>query len=1194
MDKHEYKIRLEEINTLISEGEFTEAVKIADTIDWNRVKSVVTLCRISDLYKINRRFQESKDILLRAYERNPEGRTIIYSLCELSIKMGETIQAFEYSKKFAQLAPNDPRKYILKYKMYEAEDVSLEERIAVLEEFKKRDYRERWGYELAYLYHRMGLETKCVEECDELFCWFGEGKYVLKALELKLLHQPLTDGQQKRYLQMKQESGFSEIQDENTYSGREAETEDEEQEEVSSIEEVKSDPVNIQPMNLHVVQAGLEERLDEIVDMEDIPVNEVLHAEACPNSHTKSMYEPLYQPVPEDAAGYSSQSRSAEMPGYGIEYGMPFTEQPAYPEQGSDVPTEPEGMPVQPAYGTGYGMQSTDMQGYPIQGSMVSDWSAPMPQIPVTEEDQIEWKADHRIVSMQNEPIPFVPKQSPVLETYRSEQVFFHDTLENTPYQNTLSESSWQENPVLEHTTWEQVPEDQYLSDHYLSEHHFMEQVPVEPQNFPIYQMEAYRTENYNLESPGFKEDFNRIGYADAMQDSGMIENPGVMQASGMIENPGVMQEVSSKDQEIQQESAPGAVESDLMLQQTKEIRLPEGQSLLQLLESQKQVSGDQASQNQNMQNHMETASGPIQKKVSSISGFEEMLSQGSDGQISMVIPERGAIEKQITGQMNIADALAEWEKFRKETSEKRMQNITRHVEKHTGNMLAEFDAAVNSGLLAKLKETEKQVESHIPEKTGETPGETACEPEKMQVPEVTQKPESIREVKAAQEPEPIHEPMAAQEPEPIREPMAAQEPESIREPMAVQESEKTREQEELLNFEDVKIEDLEDLINDFKKCMENTASESSKLEGSTADRPQTDHQFGESASVIKEAIKEAVLETVQEEFEKKESGEIPAGEVLPKETLQRETSERETFEREYLAAETPEKETFENKDLEKEDSLAVSGQTSEQGSVESADRILAGRTFTEEEKELFGDLLEHKRMRMQILHAVENMHRASYTGNVVITGEDMETAVELAANLVRILQRTDKNFVGRTAKIAGSVLNKNDVEAVLDQLSDGAMIVQNIGNLTQEAADQLSEVLMQENRGLFLVIIDEKEEIDALFQDCPDLERSFESRIDLKVRELGDDDLVEYAREYAMKKEFSIDDMGVLALYDRIGNMQTIDHKVTVEEVEDMVDDAIYFASKKNLKHFFDILLGKRYDKEDMIILKEKDFTHY
>ena len=199
MDKFEYKIKADEIKELIAQREYEQAAEIADSIDWRRVKSVMMLCTVSDLYKMCRRYEDSRDLLLLAYDRHPGGRTIVYSLCELSIKMEEFVQAIEYYKEYVEIAPRDTGRYILQYKLYEAQDVSLEERIAVLEELKKKEYREKWAYELAYLYHRVGLATKCVEECDELFLWFGDGKYVIKALELKKLHAPLSADQQYKY-----------------------------------------------------------------------------------------------------------------------------------------------------------------------------------------------------------------------------------------------------------------------------------------------------------------------------------------------------------------------------------------------------------------------------------------------------------------------------------------------------------------------------------------------------------------------------------------------------------------------------------------------------------------------------------------------------------------------------------------------------------------------------------------------------------------------------------------------------------------------------------------------------------------------------------------------------------------------------------------------------------------------------------
>lgn len=232
LDKYEYKIRAEEIKTLISQKKYVDAAKVADTIDWTRVKSVMMLCTVSDLYKVNRRFEDAKLLLEMANERHPAGRMIIYSLCDLSIKMGEVVQAVEYYKDFTQIAPNDSGRYVLQYKLYEAQDVGLEERIAVLEELKKRDYREKWAYELAYLYHRVGLATKCVEECDELILWFGEGKYVMKAMELKMLHQPLSPAQQQKYeAYMMRKQGLrvpepEEKQDKNSEGWKKAEEDD--------------------------------------------------------------------------------------------------------------------------------------------------------------------------------------------------------------------------------------------------------------------------------------------------------------------------------------------------------------------------------------------------------------------------------------------------------------------------------------------------------------------------------------------------------------------------------------------------------------------------------------------------------------------------------------------------------------------------------------------------------------------------------------------------------------------------------------------------------------------------------------------------------------------------------------------------------------------------------------------------------
>lgn len=199
MDKYEYRVKAEQIRKLVEQEDYATAVKIANNIDWNRVKSVPMLCLIGEIYEKAGMLEESRDVMLIAYDRHPYGKMIIYSLAELSIKLQEFVDAVEYYKEFVQVAPRDTGRYILQYKLYAAQGVGVEERIQVLEEYKKHEHVEKWSFELAYLYHLAGRIRECVEECDELILWFSEGEYVEKAMELKMIHQPLTAEQQIKY-----------------------------------------------------------------------------------------------------------------------------------------------------------------------------------------------------------------------------------------------------------------------------------------------------------------------------------------------------------------------------------------------------------------------------------------------------------------------------------------------------------------------------------------------------------------------------------------------------------------------------------------------------------------------------------------------------------------------------------------------------------------------------------------------------------------------------------------------------------------------------------------------------------------------------------------------------------------------------------------------------------------------------------
>ncbi len=215
MDKYEYKLKLDEIKNLLAKKQYTEAAEIADSINWRKVRNVNALMKAGDIYAQIGRYDEAKEILLMAYDRSPIGRMIIYKLAEIAIKTKEFDEAQEYYDEFVEIAPHDNLKYILRYEMNKAKGAGLDVLIQILEELKEQEYTEKWAFELAYLYHQAGRSEECINACDELILWFGDGPYVEKALELKMLYQPLNRAQEDKYRQFKQrKDGIVEVRPE--------------------------------------------------------------------------------------------------------------------------------------------------------------------------------------------------------------------------------------------------------------------------------------------------------------------------------------------------------------------------------------------------------------------------------------------------------------------------------------------------------------------------------------------------------------------------------------------------------------------------------------------------------------------------------------------------------------------------------------------------------------------------------------------------------------------------------------------------------------------------------------------------------------------------------------------------------------------------------------------------------------------
>lgn len=890
MDKYEYKLRSDEIVKLIEEEKYAEAVSIADTIDWRRVKSITMLLKVAALYRVNRRNEDSKTVLQLAYDRYPTNRSVVYSLCEVSIELDDVVAAIEYYKEFVKLAPRDNGVFTLRYRILEAQEASLEERIELLEELKKRDYQEEWAYELAYLYHRVGLATKCVEECDDLILWFGDGPYVMKAMELKMLHAPLTPIQQKKY--------------------------------------------------------------------------DMVQAQQSEGSYTEDNYA---------EEGEYPQDNYTEESGY---------TQEIYTREDNEAQDN-------------YGSTGSVGSAYHDTGSI--DMS------------------QYNTINLQK-----VVAES-MKELFPDDgDIFAEEKAEISQPESIIQEETKAETSV------EEIQE-------------------TEPENVLVHTSRVAQM-------------LTGVSEVQPEPNTGAISKVFV---------PGDDARVIKQDTDIE------------TLRDTTEESVQEEHTRLE----------------QNGENVYEEPPVPEQSVT------EQPVPEQS-------APEQSSAEEEVfqpmTGQMNLDEVLVEWERMKQEKAREQKEEVRKLVLQQTGKIFENFDNSIKSGILGELEEEDSIVKEPVIQTQA-----ILEETDDSEVEELTEIEETTETEGLSQETAELNE--IQTELEEIEE---ATEPESDH--AAEECAQEVSEQEEI-------PEDTEEEVYDQEEYIEDELMEEEGVIEDTQDESQP------------------ILETQEIHMNTEEIGNLPDKII--------EATDKET------------------KGVKKEEL----------------------REFTPEEQELFENFAVTKKIRKQIIFALDKMSLAAYTGNVIITGEAGLGTVRMAKNLIREYQAMDANFSGKVAKITGEKLNMRNLSEVFAKLGNGAIIIEKANGLTQDKLYEMSNLLNQDNLGLIVIMEDTRKEITHLLEKQAMIADYFNIRIDLM--EMDNNALVAYAKNYALALEYSIDELGTLALYTRIANSQSGNHVVTKDEVRDIIDEAIWKSKKFNFKNFVDVLFAKRYDREDMIVLRERDF---
>lgn len=862
MDKYEYKLKLDQMKTLTAENNYKEAAEIADTINWHKIKNVNALIKAGEIYEKVGRYEESRDILLMAYDRSPIGRMIIYRLAEIAIKMGNFAEAKDYYDEFVEIAPHDSLKYVLRYEISKAQGADYGTLIAVLEELKEQEYSEEWAFELACLYHKAGMSEKCIEACDELILWFGDGPYVERALELKMLYQPLTRQQEEKYRQFRQrKDGVVEVTPE---------------------EELESGEI----------------------------VNETLQI-------------PNVKLSPER---FNTQNLQEE-----------------------------------------------------LQKSMLQ-----------------------------------------IMEATEKEEVA--DSMDNIK-------------KLVEEIPYLQIPN---------------EEIPLEQ----------------TAELPHIE--------TDAEIDDSLKTN------------------------------------------------------------------------------------------------FKELLAEDGDGQMSLLVPERGMIESQITGQISIDEVLAEWEKTKRaaevalqEAEQRKLESAKARALQEAGDImqrLADVIPKLDSGLTPKDLLEEQYL------------GGRPIEDDKAA--EMVANMNQILQ----QEIDRLSTENAAMD-----EQLAAAEAERMEEPEEEQQIPDAEYAADLLEepdtFAEAELPEEAGMNDELEMPMEENTPVS--IEGDMSELLAA----GVQELLAEENLQEEAAGTWEAELE----AEIASAEAQLAMQAAAAMEPREPEVQEVTEPKEPEHTDI--MDVE----AALLAEMAKGMQSEVSEDVHSIKKLSKEQKEIFTYFVPIKGMEQQLCQALTgaagrlSSGRTASTGNMIIQGGKGSGKTVLATSVIKALQKETGKPNGRIGKIEASVLNKKDVTVLLEKVSGGCLIIERVGDISKETAQKLATLLERDTSGVFVIIEDTRRGVEKALSKDVNFAARFSEKITIPI--FTSDELVEFAKSYAKELGYTIDEMGVLALYNSISNIQKLDQATTLTEVKDIVDEAIAHAERGGLKKAFSIIASQRYDEDDYVILREKDF---
>ena len=1153
MDKAEYRIKLEQINSLAEAGDFKGAAAVVDTIDWRHVKSVRTLCMVGEIYEANKRYEDSKRVLQYAYKRSSISKTVLYRLAEINIRTGDYDEAKRYYHEFEQLSPHDTSRYILKYKLLKAEEAALDDQIAVLKEYKEREYTERWAYELAKLYMKNGQKQKCIEECDEMILWFAEGKYVTRAMELKMKLRSLSDSQKKkyneRYAAEEKESAEEAIMEESmTADERISKAADlaVDEEEAAAQEADKGRKISAAEM-IHKMDIAADETVSSALSddrtapkpvkvPEEVEPVRVIEETAATEAAEEKAWEAMksaQQTVENEAVATAEETEEAaeEIAAFAEETAESVGEAAATAEEAVEAADEPAGAAEE-------AVEAAD------ESAGAEEQTAESVDEVVAEAADEPARAAEEAVEVANEPAKAA-----------------EETVEAADKPVGAAEE------VVGAAAGASAAKAAALA------REFAAQAGEDAAEEAAWKAQAERTSGIAERKISAVQETEGAALADAEEEA-------AWKAAVAREATQVAAETADGTDKIAEKAAKAATTTAAEVSETEKTAEEAAAEAAETEKAAEEAAAEAAETEKAAEEAAmtaveasdteKTAEQAAEAAEAETTAEEEVETVEIDWDIVDEDSEDDAeTEEEIPEDIEEADAVEEDEPEEEPvplTPEELAKNADEEAERALQEMMASFlnEFAVSGseykmttdiipdeddvqGEVVPVKQSRDDREQMLGKETDESLGLTRTESFQEQLKKALEEGGNFEEASQIVISEEFESPEAAAK----RTVMTAHGLEY--DPTAELEDET----------------DEEEAAEDEEKPDEEVSEESADEEELIGE--EEDNDTGDSE------------ETTSDEDEPGDESEDESGEPFAEDDDSDDDSDETEGGSEDEADET---ETAEEEPEEEPEPEPVAPAPKILERVE-----VIPRKFTEEEEILFSYFTDIPGISQQATLALADIHnnagdKTSKSGNVLIMGRQLSGKTRLADALICAACMDLNIEAAKVAKVIGEDLNDKDAAEIVNHMAGGFLLIEGAGSLSDEFVENLNKAMEFRTDSLVVILEDEKADLMAMLGKHEDFAKKFTSTIIIPV--FTNDELVTFARTYANEQGYKLDEMGTLALYTMIGENQKDNEPVVVGKVKKMVDQAIERSKGPKIASLF----RKNATAEDgRIWLREKDF---